>query len=399
MFAGALTAPAAPAEARSGAARASRPLRICFVMEQVLGHVTCYQNLRAAVATLEGIEPQWVETKLFEPNGRLERAPLPSSVRAGARALLEVRRALRGRRCDVLVFNTQKPAIFCQLELLRTPTMLMTDVTPVQYDAMASFYDHRLDRNPMVRGLKHFVNVVNFRLARAVVPWSEWVRGSLLRDYGVPAERMHVVAVGVDTGFWRPPERRRGTGLPWLLFVGGQFRRKGGGLLLDVFRRLRLHERAELHVVTRDPLAPEPGVIVHRDVQNNSVELLRLYQSADVFVLPTFADCFSNASIEAMACGLPVLTTPVGGIPDIVEQEATGYLLPVGDGRALGAAVVRLLEDPALARALGAGGRERAVRLFHSRRNAARIVDLARTIAAGSAWPQQDLHRPSTPQP
>ncbi|MGH2355433.1 MAG: glycosyltransferase family 4 protein, partial [Chloroflexota bacterium] len=294
-----------------------RPLRIGFVMEQVLGHVTWYQNLRRAVDAVgatAGVEARWVETKMWECDGRLERLPgVPSFVKASGRALLDTQRGLRGWPYDVLLFNTQKAAALCQWQMLRTPTLLMTDVTPAQYDRMAALYDHPVDANPAVRALKHQANVVNFRLAAALLPSSTWARDSFVDEYGVPAERVHVIPIGTDTAYWRPAVEREPSDRAQLLFVGGHLERKGGRLLLDVFRDLRLYERADLHLVTRDTLEPPAGVFVHR-MENNSPELLRLYQRADAFVLPTLADCFGNASIEAMAVGLPVITTAMGGI-------------------------------------------------------------------------------------
>ena len=166
-----------------------------------------------------------------------------------------------------------------------------------------------------------------------VVPWSNWAADSIINEYGVPRERVQVIPTGLDTSYWQPGTAEREHERLRLLFVGGNFERKGGRLLLDVFRGLDLQARAELHIVTRDPVESAPGVVVHHNIDNNSLDLLRLYQASDVFVLPTMADCFSNASIEAMAVGLPVITTNMGGIPDIVEHGKTGLLVEPGDGQ------------------------------------------------------------------
>ncbi|HEX2185334.1 MAG TPA: hypothetical protein VHN78_07500, partial [Chloroflexota bacterium] len=138
--------------------QAGRPLRIGFVMELVLGHVTWYQNLRRAMEVVGpryGVETRWVTTAMFKPDGWLERLPgVPALVKASGRAWLDTHRGLRGRPCDVLVFNTQKAAAFCQWQMLRTPTILMTDVTPVQYDRLAELYAHQVDANALVRAVK-----------------------------------------------------------------------------------------------------------------------------------------------------------------------------------------------------------------------------------------------------
>jgi glycosyltransferase involved in cell wall biosynthesis len=153
-------------------------------------------------------------------------------------------------------------------------------------------------------------------------------------------------------------------------------------LLLEAFGRGAFSRRAELHIVTRDSVPVGPGVVLHHDLENNSPALIRLYQQADIFVLPTMADCFSIASIEAMAAGLPVVATRVGGIPDIVIEGETGQLVPVGDGAALGAVLNRLVGDAALRHELGQAGRRRAVEQVNARRNAERIVGLAASLAS-----------------
>ena len=192
----------------------------------------------------------------------------------------------------------------------------------------------------------------------------------------MPPERAHVIPPGVDTRQWRPPERRPANDRVQLLFVGGNFERKGGRLLLDTFRSLRLHDRAELQIVTRDPVEPSPGVTVHHGLENNSPELLNLYRCADAFVLPTLADCFSIASIEAMAMGLPVITSAIGGIPDIVEHGQTGFLVRPGDGRELASALTQIVENDQMRVAMGMAGRARAEARFDAHSSAERLIEL-----------------------
>jgi hypothetical protein len=353
--------------------------RVAFVMEQVLGHTTWSLNLHAALDKL-GVEAVWVETSLFRAGGAPERVPgLPTVLRAGLRGLIDVRRGLVGQRYDALLFNTQKAAMLCQSYLLRTPTLLMTDVTPAQYDRMSTPYGHSASEPGPVARAKRLVNATNFRLAKALVGWSRWTAESLVSEYGVPAERVHVVPPGVDTSVWRPEPRARSP-RPRLLFVGGDFERKGGPALLRAFTALGLADRAELHVVTRDEVPATRGVIMHRGMRNGSEALRRLYADSDAFVLPTLADCFSIASIEAMAAGLPVAVTDVGGVSDIVVDGETGFLLPPGDDRALGRALATLVDDEALRRRLGDAARERAVARFDARDSATRILAIAANV-------------------
>lgn len=366
--------------------------RVAFVMEQVLGHTTWSINLRAALDKL-GIDAVWVETSLHRAGGIPERVPgLPGTARAGVRALIDVRRGLAGQRYDALLFNTQKAAMLCQPYLLRTPTLLMTDVTPAQYDRMSTPYRHDAGEPRPVAAAKRMANTLNFRLARAVVGWSHWTTRSLIGEYRIPAERVHVVPPGVDTSVWRPEPRGRSP-RPRLLFVGGDFERKGGPALLRAFSALGIADRAELHIVTRDEVPATRGVVVHRGMRNGSEALRRLYADSDAFVLPTIADCFSIAAIEAMAAGLPVAVTDVGGVADIVVDGQTGFLLPSGDDRALGAALTTLVDDEALRRRMGAAARERAVAHFDARDSATRLLEIAASVCLR---PQRAVAAPGT---
>jgi glycosyltransferase involved in cell wall biosynthesis len=88
----------------------------------------------------------------------------------------------------------------------------------------------------------------------------------------------------------------------------------------------------------------------------------------DVVVHPSFQEGFSNAILEAMAAGNPVVATAVGGNPEAVVHESTGLLVPPGDAGALAAATVSLLNDAGAAAKLGAAGRQRVADTFTLRR-------------------------------
>ena len=84
-----------------------------------------------------------------------------------------------------------------------------------------------------------------------------------------------------------------------------------------------------------------------------------LLGAADVFVLPSRSEAFPNGAIEAMAAGLPVVASAVGGLLDLIEPDRTGLLVPAGDADALAAALRRLFSDPALRRTTRRGGADR----------------------------------------
>lgn len=351
--------------------------RVAVIFEQHLGHRTYQENLRAGAEDIADLELSWwpityADAGRFAPLRRL--APRVGDALVGRR---EVRRALTAP-ADVRVYNTQVVAALGGSPAREKPYVVITDITPVQQDQMAEGYGHRLDRLAPVRWWKHHVNRDVFRSARWCVGWSSWAAESIVRDYGVPQERVHVVPPGLDLELWRPTDRA-GRDKVRILFVGGDFDRKGGPDLLEAFRLLP--ETPELVIVTNSDVRPGERVTVVRDAVPNDRRLLDLYRTSDVFALPTHAEAFGIAAAEATASGLPVVASPVGGLCDIVVDDETGLVVPSGDPIALAKALRRLVTEPALRGRLGAGARRHAERAFDAGRNARRLVDLARSAA------------------
>jgi glycosyltransferase involved in cell wall biosynthesis len=218
-----------------------------------------------------------------------------------------------------------------------------------------------------------------------IVATSRWAKAGMVETYGVPEDKVIIVPFGADVTFWRPPddpEVRKATGRR-VLFVGGDFRRKGGELLLDWFRR-RPQDGVELHIVTREPVAPTPGVVVHDDIGPYSPKLLRLYHEADVFVLPSLAEAFGIATVEAMGCGLPVVVSGAGGTADIVDPGVNGLITKTGDACDLGSALELLLDDADRRASMGREGRRIAEDRFGLDKTARVTLDLLAELAAGS---------------
>jgi glycosyltransferase involved in cell wall biosynthesis len=158
--------------------------------------------------------------------------------------------------------------------------------------------------------------------------------------------------------------------------------RKGGQVLLDAVRRLRNDGVSiALDLVTRDDVASEPGIDVHHGLGPNSPGLIELYQRADIFCLPTFGDCLPMVLSEAGAVGLPLVSTDVGAISEIVRPERTGLLVPPNDAAALAAALGRLAGDASLRGQLGAGAARLVRAEYDAAANARRLVELLLAVA------------------
>jgi glycosyltransferase involved in cell wall biosynthesis len=230
-----------------------------------------------------------------------------------------------------------------------------------------------------------------------------------LREYvtglGVSPGRVHTVPNGVDAALFRPgpadPEVRARWGLgggPLLGFVGGLRPWHGVEALPGLFARLaRGRPGLRLVVVGGGPLraglerdlrerglagaAVFTGSVPHEEVP----ALVRLFDVALApYPRPAHPFYFSPLKLfEYMACGAPVVAAALGQIAQVVRDGETGLLYPPGDADALAAACERLLDDPALGRRLGRAATEEVRARYTWDRNAARVVELARSLGAG----------------
>jgi glycosyltransferase involved in cell wall biosynthesis len=358
--------------------------RFGFVMEQILGHLTHYRNLRRYVEEDTSVAPTWLPIP-YESSGALAKVPLLRS-NWSARASWLAHRAVTAARAqtdfDALLYHTQVTALLSPRQH-GVPIVVSLDATPLNYDTVGAYYGHT-SAGPL-EALKLRANRRAFAHAAALIVWRAWAKDSLVNDYGVPAEKVFVISPGVDLAQWPrvTPEERLAASvgrLPRLLFVGGDFERKGGRLLLDCFER-SLSGRCELDIVTQSALTPPPGVRLHTNVTPNSETLKRLYAEADVFVFPTLADCAPLAVPEAMAASLPVVTTRVGAIPEMIHDGATGLLVAPGDRDGLQDALDRLLSSPELRLKMGSAARATAERVDDAGHNATRVLEVLRSVS------------------
>jgi glycosyltransferase involved in cell wall biosynthesis len=361
-------------------------VRACVFAEQQIGIGAMARALRRNLVPTDGLEVRWVDVTYEASGGMIERLPLPRSLRGPLRGLRQTSSGIRQGPFDSLLFITHNPAVLRPATLWRTRSCLWTDVTPIQLDQLAAYYQHDVDPAPL-RLFKRGAVTLAFRLAARCLAWSEWARRSFVRDYGVPEERTAVVPPGVEMELFNPPaagERAGREGPVRLLFVGGHFERKGGRLLLEALQD-QPAGRFVLDVVTRDEVPELPWLRVHRGLAPHSEELRRLYREADLFVLPTLADCHSIASIEAMACGLPVVLTTVGAGAEIVDDGVSGRLVPPRDVRALREALEDLARDRQRLSVMGARSRAIAVERFDARQTAARLLGYLQEAATAGA--------------
>lgn len=264
--------------------------------------------------------------------------------------------ALGAERFDVLHFHRQATA-YGSLGLMRTiPSVVSIDCTQDAVLQEATSSVERASYGPNIR-----MDGAIFRRAAAVVATSRWAKESVQRRYPFCTAPVHVLPDPVLLEHFDPgwmEERRirsRAGGPPRLLFVGGDFVRKGGPDLLEAWRAGRLHESASLEIVTDWPIGGPlpPGVSLTRRVLPHSAAWRACWARADAFVMPTRNEAFGLVYQEAAAAGLPAIGTNHNAVPEIIADGETGLLVPLHDAGALAAAMRTLVDDPALRHRMG----------------------------------------------
>lgn len=195
-----------------------------------------------------------------------------------------------------------------------------------------------------------------YRAATRIFVGSDFVRDAMIEHYGVAGERVVTTGFGAGAGFGDAYEKAFDGRT--ILYIGkGDFEKKGGTLLLKAFEQVRLAvPGAQLHIVGQDRLPQADGVVNHGFVRDRN-KLFALMRGAHVFALPSLVDRNPISILEAMAAATPCIASDYGAMPAMVGDA--GLIAPCGDVDALAAALVRILADADLARAMGERGKRR----------------------------------------
>jgi glycosyltransferase involved in cell wall biosynthesis len=218
----------------------------------------------------------------------------------------------------------------------------------------------------------------------------------IVADHGVSRQRLAVVPAGVDAQQWRPLASVARIPGRLVTTASADVSMKGLAYLLEALAKIRAERPdAELVVVG----APKPDSLLPRLIDGLGLggavrfltgvsddRIVELYAEAQVAVVPSLYEGFSLPAVEAMACGVPLVATTGGALPEVVGADGrTGVLVPPGDAGALAVAILGLLADPGRRQALGRAARQRVVARYSWEAAARATVGHYReVIAAGS---------------
>ena len=332
---------------------------------------------------------------------RLARAG-SETVAAAVRSLPETRRAFRlvretrsetsaterfsrllpfvGRRWDVIYFPWNATAIFYLPLMDKAPSIISCR------GAQINVSPHNPQRAWLRDGL-----APTFRKAAAVHCVSEAIREEAAQ-YGLDRSKSVVIRPAVDPELFRPTEGPRpDDGRFRVITTGSVIWRKGYEYALAAvcdlvdrgvpvqFEIIGRGDEDQRLLYTIHDMKLGDHVIWHGALSPAGV--LERLQAADAFLLSSLSEGISNAVLEGMACGLPVVTTNAGGMAEAVSDGVEGFVVPTRDATAMSAALLELWRRPDLRRQMGAAGRQRVLRDFRLSDQADAFVDLFRSVA------------------
>lgn len=213
---------------------------------------------------------------------------------------------------------------------------------------------------------------------RRIVTTGDALRAQLITDNNIAAEKIISVPTGIDLAHYVPRDKvqaKRALGIPEQTFVIGIVATlrswKGHRFLLQAFANLRAPQTKLL--VVGD--GPQKSALIEQVntlglasavlMPGNQKDVLPWLNAMDIFVLPSYAnEGVPQALLQAMACGLPAITTPVGSILEVAQHEQTALIVPPQDAKALEEAIRRLMTDAKLSQRLGVAARQQALQRF-----------------------------------
>jgi glycosyltransferase involved in cell wall biosynthesis len=355
-----------------------------------MGVVAAQQTLERALDELQHLEELPFELAFAEvpPFNRLQsllaRAVPGLSNRHDLRALrygltrsavarVALERRLRRDRPDALIISTGQIALTLGRLRRRLPYLLTCDLPIVDWSMMQR--GEPVDaRRPL--DLQWFARLERraYLEAPLCIAWTSYVAERIRAI--APHAAVEVVHPGIDVERFRPRAGARQPGPVRILFVGGRWAAKGGDRLVEAIGD-HLGVSAELHVVSRH--REERDGVVWRGLQATP----EIFQSADIFCMPTRMDGAPMAIAEALACGLPVVSTAISSIPSMIGSTR-GVVVEPGDAHDLRSALELLIQDESLRQDMSHAARAWAEEHYDVRRNARRLLALLERVASES---------------
>ena len=355
--------------------------KMLFVANGVLGWATYARQLGSALALRDDIDATILHRKPGRLPMQLARRHADGPVVRHLRPLdpirmhqgrlgRDIRQAVAAARPDVVHFAAHWPA--GALTRLNMPFTIALDATRAG-----------IGRDLPLPGWTRAEMATEAELCRSAAhlfPMSEWAADSLRADYGVDTAKITVQPPSLSPDAW-PAPATPANAVPQILFIGNDLTRKGAKRLAGWVEG-PLAGRCHLHIVSTDRATPPagPNITFHGRIPHDRL-MAEVLPKADIFCLPTRLDMSPFVLAEAMAAGVPVVASRIGGIPDLVAEEETGLLVSPDDDDGFVRALERLCSDSGLRYRMSLTGRKRAREFFDGKSNFDVLIDRLITLA------------------
>ena len=307
-------------------------------------------------------------------------------------------RHLRTRRADFDVVHDNQTLGWGILALQRQGWPLLETIHhPITVDRRLELAHAHTMREQIGKRRWYAFTKMQTRVARRlprVLTVSESSKRDIANDHGVPPERIHVVPVGVDPELFAPlPEIARVPGR-LITTASADVTMKGLSFLLEAVAKLRTERHIELTIIGKaktdsaasraiSELGLADAVTFVSGVSDRRI--VELYAEAELAVVPSLYEGFSLPAIEAMSCGVPLVATTGGALPEVAGKHGeTCFLTEPGDAEALASVLQDALDSPEARDRVGRAGRERVVSQWSWRHTAERTVEQYRAVIEAS---------------
>ncbi len=243
------------------------------------------------------------------------------------------------------------------------------------------FYTYKSEDKFVIRRLiSKYIEKIRLSFADLIVTSSEYSKSEIV-SVGINPELVHVLSPGLDRDKFKSPiPTDRNSEIiqsKKILCVGNYVPRKGILYLIEAFYQIE-RQNFTLHLVGNrknnssyyhklnnavKKLKLTEYVVFHDGADRENIK--QLYASADIFVLPSFQETFGIVFLEAMHYGLPIITTNVTAMPELIEEGKNGFLVPPADSQALAKAISKLIENPDLIKQMGEAGRKKIANSYY----------------------------------
>ena len=312
----------------------NKKINILSVCSCLLGNKTTSGIIRQVLDRIENVHAEYI---FIEPKDYVD-YPAPKwakFVGMTPETLCVIRQKIKDidfSKYDLVLVQSFEIGWVLNNKVRDIPCIMFSDATPVvSHELIYKYFYSSLLRkigSLMSMGIyKVFFRNIFSNIDR-FFPQTNWCGQSLIRDFGIPAEKVAQGTVAIDLNNWKIVEKDNKNDKVKLLFVGNDFKRKGGEILLNIYSKVS--GQCDLTIISNDGILDSMvlplGATHYKNI--SYAEIPKYFCDADIFIFPTYKEHTGSVQIEAMAAGLPIISRDIGGISEVVKNAYNGYLMP-----------------------------------------------------------------------